>query len=153
MVYFYSERPLLSKIFYSMCGLFLYRKTAALQRSVARGFGGVSQIMLLFFLFFLQNIRKQYYGLPQGSLWLHNFYSNDNMKFEVLWFLNIAIFKSFCDVSFTNELIDLWWLNKNLRILYSVYEIKNVPRFIGNLRIGRISSNLKKKKYVWSILS
>ena len=58
MVYFYSERPLLSKIFYSMCGLFLYRKTAALQRSVARGFGGVSQIMLLFFFFFYKTLES-----------------------------------------------------------------------------------------------
>ena len=28
-----------------------------------------------------QNIRKKYYALPQESLSLHNFYSNDNMKF------------------------------------------------------------------------
>ena len=41
LFYFYNERPLLSKIFYSMCGLFLWRKTAALQMSVARDFGGV----------------------------------------------------------------------------------------------------------------
>ena len=26
-----------------------------------------------------------------------------------------------------------------------MYEIKNVPRFIANLRIGKISSNLRKK--------
>ena len=31
--------------------------------------------------FFLQRMRKQYYALPQESLWLHDFYSNDNMKF------------------------------------------------------------------------
>ena len=29
----------------------------------------------------LSDIRKKYYGLPQESLWLHNFYANDNMKF------------------------------------------------------------------------
>ena len=40
----------------------------------------------------------------------------------------------------------------DFRILYSVYEIKNVPRFIDNLRIERISSNLKKK-HILSILS
>ena len=28
-----------------------------------------------------QNIRERYYGLLQESLWLHNFYPNDNMKF------------------------------------------------------------------------
>ena len=30
-VYFYNKRPPLSKIYYSMCGLFLYRMTAAIQ--------------------------------------------------------------------------------------------------------------------------
>ena len=30
-VYFYNKRPALSKIYYSMCGLFLYRMTAAIQ--------------------------------------------------------------------------------------------------------------------------
>ena len=48
VVYFYSEIPPLSKIFYSMCGLFLQQETAALQRRVAREFVGISQISLLF---------------------------------------------------------------------------------------------------------
>ena len=52
----------------------------------------------------------------------------------------------------TNKLINLWWFNRNFRILYSVFEIKNVPRFFTNLRIEKISSNLKKK-HVLSILS
>ena len=34
--HFSSERPPLSKIFYSMCGPILYQKTAILQRSVAK---------------------------------------------------------------------------------------------------------------------
>ena len=34
---------------------------------------------------------------------------------------------------------------------YSVHEIKNVPHFIDDLRIGKISTNLKKK-HVLSIL-
>ena len=51
VVYFYSERSSLLKIFYSMCSLFLQRKTAAQQSSVARDIDGVSQIRLhLFFL-------------------------------------------------------------------------------------------------------
>ena len=58
LLYFYSERPPLSKIFYSMCGL--------LERNVTRDFGRVSQIRLQFL--FRQNIRKQYYGLLQESL-------------------------------------------------------------------------------------
>ena len=44
----------------------------------------------------------------------------------------------------TKELIDLW-LNNDLRILYSVFEVGKVSRFIANLGIGRISCNLKKK--------
>ena len=44
----------------------------------------------------------------------------------------------------TKELIDLR-LNNDLRILYSVFEVDNVSRFIANLGIGRISCNLKKK--------
>ena len=48
VIYFYSERPPLSIIFYSMCGLFPQRMTATLQRSVTRDFGGVSQIRLHF---------------------------------------------------------------------------------------------------------
>ena len=66
--------------------------------------------------------------------------------------LKQCYFKNFLWRRCTNELIDLWQMNRNFRILYSVYEIKNVPRFIANLRIGRISSNLKKK-HVLSILS
>ena len=49
VVYFYSERTALSEIFYFMCGLFLQQKIAALQRSVARDFGEISQIRLQFF--------------------------------------------------------------------------------------------------------
>ena len=55
------------------------------------------------------------------------------------------------DVRCTNELIGLWWMNMDFGILYSVFKIKNMPRFIANLRIWRISSNLKKKQ-VLSIL-
>ena len=36
--------------------------------------------------------------------------------------------------------------NMSSRILYFVFEITNVSRFIANLRIGRISSNSKKKQ-------
>ena len=51
------------KYFYSMCGLFLLRKAATLQRSVARDFGGVSQIN-----FFLgKDFRKLCFSLPQES--------------------------------------------------------------------------------------
>ena len=32
-----------------------------------------------------------------------------------------------------------------------MYEIKNVPCFIADLQIGKISTNLKKKKYVLSM--
>ena len=49
VVYFYSERTALSEIFYFMRGLFLQQKIAALQRSVARDFGEISQIRLQFF--------------------------------------------------------------------------------------------------------
>ena len=42
-------RPPLSKIFYYMCGLFLQRKTATLQSSVDRNFGGVSFSIWVFF--------------------------------------------------------------------------------------------------------
>ena len=57
VVYIYIERLTLSKIFYAMCGLYLYRKISALQKSSARNFGGVSQtklhfLFLLFFSFF-----------------------------------------------------------------------------------------------------
>ena len=51
VVYFHSEKPPLSKIYYSICGLFLQQETAALQRSVARDFGGVSRIRLFFLCF------------------------------------------------------------------------------------------------------
>ena len=70
VLYFCSERPPLSKVFYSMCGLFLSRKTATLQRSVARDFGVVSQTKL----FLGKNFTKQCFGLPQES---PCFYCND----------------------------------------------------------------------------
>ena len=82
--HFSSKRPSLSEIFYSVLGLFLWRKSdviqnilyyvwsisvarkiATLHRSVVRNFGGISQIRLQFFP--RQNIKKQYYGLPQGN--------------------------------------------------------------------------------------
>ena len=58
---------------YTICSLFLQRKakTAALQKSVAQDF--------LFFISFLFFLAK--HDLPQESLWLHNFCSNDDMKF------------------------------------------------------------------------
>ena len=61
-------------------------------------------------------------------------YTTFTLSFRYFNFQTIAIFKTFCDVRCTNELIDLWWMNRNFRILYSVYEIENVPRFIANLR-------------------
>ena len=60
--------------------------------------------------------------------------------------LNIVIFKIFCDVRCANELIDLWSLNGELWLLYDVFVTNSVSRFLANLRIGRISSNLKKKR-------
>ena len=81
VVYCYSERPPLSKIFYYMSGLFLSRNTAALHRSVARDFSGVSQLrLLLLFPFFLAKHSK-----------------------AILWFTT----RTFCGVRCTNELIDL----------------------------------------------
>ena len=68
VVYFLSEKPstvrnslfyvssisvakkrIISKILHSTCGLFIQLKAAALQRSVAGGLGGVTQIRLHFF--------------------------------------------------------------------------------------------------------
>ena len=82
---------------YTIRGLFQLRKTAAIQNvlfyvwsiSTAkdRHFAEKCSPRLWWsepnkvtFTFFWQNIRKRYYGLPQESLWLHNFYSN-NIKF------------------------------------------------------------------------
>ena len=67
--------------------------TAALQRSVARYFGGLSQIILDFFS--EKNIRKYYYDLLQESTWLRAFYYNDNMNFYVLIFKTFPFLKIF----------------------------------------------------------
>ena len=49
---------------------------------------------------------------------------------EVLYFLNFTIFKIFCDVRCTNEPIDLWWMNGELRILNNVLVTNWVSRFV-----------------------
>ena len=53
--------------------------------------------------------------------------------------LNIVIFKTFSDVRCTNELIDLWWMNGELWLLYYLFVKNRVSRFVTNLRIGRES--------------
>ena len=60
----FSGLILAIQIFHSMCGLFLWRKTAALQRSVARDFSGVSQIYIYIY-FWWKNFTKQCFGLPK----------------------------------------------------------------------------------------
>ena len=64
LVYFYGERMPVSEISYSMFGLFLERKTAALKRGVVRDYSRVSQIRMRFLK---TKHCKQYYGLPQES--------------------------------------------------------------------------------------
>ena len=49
---------------------------------------------------------------------------------EALYFLNFNIFKTFCNVRCTNELIDLWWMNGELRILNNVLVANWVSRFV-----------------------
>ena len=91
VVYFYSERPQLPKIFCSMRGLFLWRETVALQRSVARDFGGVSQIKLHVFSF-RQDMRKGYIVYHKK---VSDYASLTVMITLSFRFLNIAIFKTF----------------------------------------------------------
>ena len=62
---------------YTICGLFLQRKTTSIQNIL---FCALSFFLFIFF-FFWRNIRKQYYDLPQERLWLHNSYYKGNMKF------------------------------------------------------------------------
>ena len=61
VVYFYSERPPLSKYFILCVVCFYSERSALLQRSVARDFGGVSQ----FYFFYRKNSTKQCFGLPK----------------------------------------------------------------------------------------
>lgn len=127
----------------SGCSFLLWRKTATLQRGVSWDFGGISLLMLQFFP--NPYLRMQFYRLPQESPWLHAFYCNDNMNFCVLEFLNSDIFKTFCVVRCTNELIELWWKNGDFRLLYCVFFTSSVWRYVDNLRIGGITNNLKKE--------
>ena len=110
LVYFYGEGPPLSK-YCILCVICVYgERPPLLQRSVARDLGGVSQIYLYFFR---KNFTRQCFGLPQEwsliMLPLLQWYS---------YGLNVINFKSFCDVRCTNELIDLWWMNGELWLLY-----------------------------------
>ena len=109
VVYFYGERPPLSKYFI-LCVVYFYsERPPLLQRSEARDFGGVSQIYIYIYIFFLRkNFTKQCYGLPQE--WSLIYAPSTAMILETLGIivLNIVNFKTFCDVRCTNELIDLW---------------------------------------------
>ena len=48
-----------------------------------------------------------------------------------------------------NELIDFWWMNRECRVLYCLFVNNSVLRFVANLLIGRISSNLKKNIFFY----
>ena len=124
-----------------LCVVYFY-----LRSGVAQDFGGVSQIKLFFFCFFFwQNVTKQYYDLPQKVPdCVPSTVKLNELSGTIV--LNIVNFKSFCDVRCANELIDLWWMNGELWLLYYVFVTNSVSRFVANLRIGRISSNLKKKR-------
>ena len=122
VVYFYSERPPLSKYFI-LCVVYFYsERPPLLQRSEARDFGGVSQIYIYIYIFFfffkektLQSSALVYHkNGPWFTLPLLQWY----LKTLGIIVLNIANFETFCDVRCTNELVDLWWMNGELWVLY-----------------------------------
>ena len=115
--------------------------TAALQRSVARYFGELSQIILDSFS--EKNIRKYYYDLLQESTWLCAFYYNDNMNFYVLIFKTFPFLKIFVTLLYkrTDVLVVNEW---GTSVWYYVSVTNSVSRNVANSRIGGISSNLKK---------
>ena len=93
VVYFYSERPPLSKYFI-LCVVYFYsERPPLLQRSVAREFGGVSQI----FFFFRKKLyfRKLCFGLPQESPWLRSLYCNDTWTLRYYSISILSILKLF----------------------------------------------------------
>ena len=92
VVYFYSERPSLFKIVYSLCVLYLLQNAAILQRCVAQDFGEISQLSSHDFP--RQNIRKQYYGFPQESPCLRTFCFHDNVS-KYYYFLILSFLKLF----------------------------------------------------------
>ena len=47
-------------------------------------------------------------------------------------------------------IISLWWMNRELRLLCYVFVTNCLSRFVANLRIGRISSNLKEKASIYN---
>ena len=47
-------------------------------------------------------------------------------------------------------IISLWWMNRELRLLCYVFVTNCLSRFVANLRIGRISSNLKEKACIYN---
>ena len=64
----------------------------------------------------------KYYRMLQENPWPQT-YCNDNMNYYysvLFWFFRFHAF--ICDVMSTDELIDLWWVNRDFRILYSVFE-------------------------------
>ena len=81
-----------------------------------------------------------------GSSWI----SSDLLSLlAVLAECLIPFIPGMIDVRCKSELVDLWWIIRNFQVLYSVFEITNVPRFIANLWIGRIRRNLKKKRVLY----
>ena len=108
VVYFYSERPPLSKYFI-LCVVYFYSaRPPLLRRSEARDFGGVSQIYIYIYIFLRKNFTKQCFRLLQE--WSLIYAPSIAMTLETLGIivLNVVNFKTFCDVRCTNELIDLW---------------------------------------------
>ena len=86
----FSGLILAIQIFHSMCGLFLWRKTAALQRSVARDFSGVSQIYIYIYIFLMKKLYKTVFWFTKKSPWLRAFYCNDTWtyRYYIFWILS-----------------------------------------------------------------